>query len=52
MADEIVRFVQLPPGSKGERIRYPGEKTLSLRRENMELGIPVDPAVLAEIKAI
>jgi len=52
MADEIVRFVQLPPGSKGERVRYPGEKTLRLRRENMEMGIPVEPAVLAEIKAV
>ncbi len=52
MADEIVEFLQLPPGSKGERIRYPGEKTLRLRRENTEKGIPVDPSIWAEIQSI
>jgi 3-dehydro-L-gulonate 2-dehydrogenase len=52
LADEIVKFLQLPPGSKGERVRYPGEKTLRLRRENTELGVPVDPHVWAEIQAI
>jgi 3-dehydro-L-gulonate 2-dehydrogenase len=52
MADEIVKFLQLPPGSRGERVRYPGERTLRLRHENTELGIPVEPRVWAEIQAI
>jgi 3-dehydro-L-gulonate 2-dehydrogenase len=34
-----------PQGS----VRYPGERTLQLREENMRLGLPVDEAVWSEI---
>lgn len=37
VADEIVESLQ--------GVRYPGERTLQIRRENMEQGIPVDPQV-------
>ncbi|MGB6198329.1 MAG: 3-dehydro-L-gulonate 2-dehydrogenase [Candidatus Acidiferrales bacterium] len=50
IADEIVRFVQLPPGSLGERVRTPGEKTLALRAENLRLGVPVDAAIWRDVQ--
>jgi 3-dehydro-L-gulonate 2-dehydrogenase len=50
MADEIVRFVQLPPRSAGERVRTPGEKTLAVRAENLRLGVPVDPAIWRKVQ--
>jgi len=52
MADEIVRFVQLPPGSPGERARTPGDNTLALRAENLRLGVPVDPVIWREVQAL
>jgi 3-dehydro-L-gulonate 2-dehydrogenase len=52
MADEIVRFVQLPPGSAGERVRTPGERTLALRAENLRLGVPVDPAIWSKVQTM
>jgi 3-dehydro-L-gulonate 2-dehydrogenase len=33
-------------------VRYPGEETLRLRAENRKLGLPVEPAVWAEILAM
>lgn len=33
-------------------VRYPGERTLETRRENMEKGIPVDETVWAEVLAM
>ena len=52
VADEIVRFVQLPPGSAGERVRTPGEKTLALRAENLRLGVPVDPKIWRDVQTL
>lgn len=42
VADDIVESLQ--------GVRYPGEHTLQIRRENMEKGIPVDPEVWAQVK--
>jgi 3-dehydro-L-gulonate 2-dehydrogenase len=36
----------------GQSIRYPGEHTLQIREENMRLGVPVDPEILAQLRAI
>jgi 3-dehydro-L-gulonate 2-dehydrogenase len=36
----------------GDSVRYPGEKTLAIRKENMEKGIPVEPEVWDEICAL
>lgn len=52
IADEIVTFVQLPPGSMGERVRTPGEKTLAIRAENLRLGVPVEPKIWSHVKAL
>jgi 3-dehydro-L-gulonate 2-dehydrogenase len=50
IADAIVASVHnATPARAGERARYPGEETLRLRALNRKLGLPVEPAVWAEI---
>jgi 3-dehydro-L-gulonate 2-dehydrogenase len=39
------------PAESNCKIRYPGERTLTIREENLRLGLPVEPAVWAEILA-
>ncbi len=53
IADEIVASVRnCPPAEPGGRVRYPGEKTLATRAENMKLGLPVAPALWEQILAM
>lgn len=57
LADQIIEHLQMPTAAKagggggggGEHVRYPGEKTLQTRKENLEKGIPVEPAVWDEV---
>ena len=49
IADEIVENLK---AEGGEGVRYPGERTLLLRRENTEQGIPVDPQVWETVRNI
>jgi 3-dehydro-L-gulonate 2-dehydrogenase len=51
IAEQIVRYVQLPPDSSGRRVRTPGEQTLALRDENLRLGVPVDPDIWRDVQA-
>ncbi len=44
-AEEIAEGIVASLGS-----RYPGQRTLELRAENMALGVPVDPAVWREVQ--
>ncbi|KPV57588.1 2,3-diketo-L-gulonate reductase [Paenibacillus sp. A3] len=37
------------PDEKGEGVRYPGERTLRVRAENLERGIPVDPTLWNQV---
>lgn len=52
MADRIIEHLQQSPEAIGERVRYPGEKVLKTRRENLEKGIPVEPSVWQEVLAM
>jgi 3-dehydro-L-gulonate 2-dehydrogenase len=53
IADEIVASVHgSRPAEAACKLRYPGEQTLRLRKENMQLGIPVDPVIWKEILSI
>lgn len=52
MADRIIEYVQQSPHITGERVRYPGEKVLKTRQENLEKGIPVEPSVWHEVLAM
>ncbi len=47
IADDIIENLH---AGEGEGVRYPGERTLQIRRENMEKGIPVDPEVWEQVK--
>ena len=51
--DEIVDSLhRCLPVEEGDRVRYPGERTLETREKNRRLGLPVDPAVWAQILAM
>jgi 3-dehydro-L-gulonate 2-dehydrogenase len=53
IADAIVASLHnAKPAQEGKRVRYPGEETLRIRAENRKLGLPVEPAVWAEILAM
>jgi 3-dehydro-L-gulonate 2-dehydrogenase len=39
------------PVEAGKTVRYPGEQTLKVRRENMELGVPVDEELWRQLVA-
>lgn len=45
IADRIIEDMRTQDG-----VRYPGERTLAIRKENMEKGIPVDRAIWDQIR--
>ncbi|MGB8032088.1 MAG: 3-dehydro-L-gulonate 2-dehydrogenase [Terracidiphilus sp.] len=52
IADSVVASLHdCRPAKHGGKVRYPGEQTLQIREENTRLGLPVEPAVWAEILA-
>jgi 3-dehydro-L-gulonate 2-dehydrogenase len=53
IADAIVASLHnTKPAADGKPVRYPGEETLRIREENRRLGLPIEPAVWAEILAM
>ena len=42
---------QATPADPARAIRYPGEHTLQLRKENLRLGVPVDPEIWRQLLA-
>ncbi len=48
IADQIIANLQTADGD----VRYPGEKTLQTRRENLTNGIPVEPETWNKIRAM
>jgi 3-dehydro-L-gulonate 2-dehydrogenase len=52
IADQIIESVQLPRHPTGERVRYPGERVLQTRKENLEQGIPVELSAWDELLTI
>lgn len=53
VVNEIVDFIHktIPAGDR-EKVHYPGERTLSTRKINMEKGIPVDQEIWQSILAM
>ncbi|HTQ59316.1 MAG TPA: 3-dehydro-L-gulonate 2-dehydrogenase [Candidatus Solibacter sp.] len=51
IADEIVEHLLLPSAASGEQVRYPGERVLQTRKENLAHGVPVDATIWAEVQA-
>jgi len=53
IAEEIVASLQsCRPAEEGRCVRYPGEQTLRIRAENRKLGLPLDEALWARIRAM
>jgi 3-dehydro-L-gulonate 2-dehydrogenase len=52
-AEALIEALHAAPRARADRApRYPGEETARLREENLRLGVPVEPSVWAELKAI
>lgn len=49
IADDIIENLQT---GGGEGVRYPGERTLQIRRENTEQGIPIEPSVWKQVQRL
>ena len=47
IADQIIESLQASEG-----VRYPGENVLKTRRENLELGIPVEQSAWDELRSL
>jgi 3-dehydro-L-gulonate 2-dehydrogenase len=52
IADQIIEHFQLPPHSTGERVRYPGERVLARRKDNLANGIPVEPSIWEQLDSL
>lgn len=50
VAEEVIRHFQVSMQEGDARPRYPGERVLETRRENMEKGIPVEPSIWREVQ--
>ncbi|MGB0066026.1 MAG: 3-dehydro-L-gulonate 2-dehydrogenase [Terracidiphilus sp.] len=53
IADDVIASLHNTRSvTSGGTVRYPGERTLLIREENMRLGLPVEPAVWEKILAM
>lgn len=53
LVDEVIRDLHsAAPSVEGGRIRYPGERALRTREENLAQGIPVDPDIWEQVLAL
>jgi 3-dehydro-L-gulonate 2-dehydrogenase len=52
LTDQIVEHLQSPPHAAGGRVRYPGERVLQTRKENLTKGIPVETAIWRDVQAL
>ena len=50
VADQIIEHFQSPPNSRGERVRYPGYRVLTTRKDNLANGVPVDPSIWRQLQ--
>ena len=52
LAEQIVEHLQASPLAAGETVRYPGERTMQTRKENLAMGVPVDVGIWTEVLAL
>lgn len=52
VADQIVQHLQSPPAGGEGQVRYPGERVLQTRRENLANGVPVEPSIWREVQGL
>jgi 3-dehydro-L-gulonate 2-dehydrogenase len=49
VADEIVHHLH---SAAGAQVRYPGERVLQIRADNLANGVPVEPAIWRDVQAL
>ncbi len=49
-SDAIEHLHGALPADPDGRVRYPGERTLEIRKENLENGVPVEPSIWEQVK--
>jgi 3-dehydro-L-gulonate 2-dehydrogenase len=52
VAEDVSRRVVESLRRGGEVVRYPGEHVLEVRRQNLELGVPVEPRIWEEVQRL
>ena len=52
VVDAIVRDIHSTSEAAGETVRYPGERTIETRLENLKKGVPVDPSIWNRLRTI
>src|SRR5713226_5460032 len=52
LADQIVEHLQSSSVADGVQVRYPRERVLRSRKENMANGIPVEPSIWREVQGL
>ena len=45
VVNEIIQYVQGGKSANEEKVRYPGEHTLEIRKQNWQQGIPIEPGI-------
>ncbi|HZV89165.1 MAG TPA: 3-dehydro-L-gulonate 2-dehydrogenase [Candidatus Binatus sp.] len=51
LPDQIVQYLHSSAPVNGGQVRYPGERVLQIRQENLAKGIPVEPAIWRDVQA-
>lgn len=51
-ADQIIKYFRGSPHSHDALLRYPGQRVLNTRKENLENGVPVDPSIWQQLQAL
>lgn len=51
LADQIIGHLQMP-AAENNHVRYPGERTLRIREENMEKGLPVESSIWEYVRSL
>ena len=50
VAEEVIRHFQDSSKDEDARPRYPGERVVQTRLENMEKGVPVEPSIWRQVQ--
>jgi 3-dehydro-L-gulonate 2-dehydrogenase len=52
IVDQIIDHLHSPPRADGGQVRYPGERVLQIRKENLANGVPVEPSIWHEVQKL
>lgn len=52
VVDQIIQHIQGAQRSTDETVRYPGERTLETRKQNLAEGIPVEPELWLQVQQL